>query len=115
MDVGKRLMELREKAGLSRYRLAKVTGVAPSFIRDVENGRKDPTVRTLHRICSGLGVNLAEFFAEDGATVQPHVPGHLRPLLDQAWHLSPEQAEFLARFLEALNRPRGGKPDARGV
>lgn len=102
MDVGKRLAELRERAGLSRYRLAKVSGVAPSFIRDVENGRKDPTVRTLQRICSGLGISLAEFFADNAEPEHPSVPSYLVLLVEEARALTPEQAEQLARFIRTI-------------
>lgn len=63
MDVGKRLAELREKYGFSRNALAKQSGVALSFINDIEKGSKSPTVHTIKKLCDTMSISLAEFFA----------------------------------------------------
>ena len=62
MDVGKRLVDLKEKTGMTRTALSKKSGVALSFINDIERGEKEPTIHTLKRLCEALGVSLAEFF-----------------------------------------------------
>jgi transcriptional regulator with XRE-family HTH domain len=63
MDIGKRLAELREKYGFSRNALAKQSGVALSFVNDIEKGSKSPTVHTIKKLCDTMGISLAEFFS----------------------------------------------------
>ena len=61
-EVGKRITELREKKGLKKNALAKLAGVSPTYISQLERGEKRPTVDYLGYICFGLGVTLSEFF-----------------------------------------------------
>jgi transcriptional regulator with XRE-family HTH domain len=55
-----RLREIREERGISQYRLSKETGLSASGIRHMENGRVNPTLYFLLRICAFLGVDLAD-------------------------------------------------------
>lgn len=63
-DVGPRLKAAREKAGISQYRLAKISGVSQAFISEIESGEKQPTTPVLAKLCSALGMSLADFFAD---------------------------------------------------
>lgn len=100
-DVGARLKELREAAGMSQQRLARASGVSQSHISEIEAGRSEVTVTTLKMLCSGLGITLADFFAKDGAQ-GPYAPAHLVPLLEEARSLTPEQAEKLVEFIRTM-------------
>ena len=98
MDVATRLRQLREKRGLSIYRLAQTSDVSQSFISAIEAGQKVPTVTILDRICGGLGVSLAEFFD----TNPMPAPTHLQNLWDETRYLTAEQSQKLAEFLRSL-------------
>lgn len=63
MDIGKQVKRLRESKGLTKTRLAKLSGVSQSYISDIEAGKKKPTVEILAKICSALGISLPDFFA----------------------------------------------------
>lgn len=65
MEVGKRITELRNKKGITVNKLANISGVSQSFLRDIELGKKQPTVEYLEYICFGLGVSLKDFFDTD--------------------------------------------------
>lgn len=54
------LRKTREEKGISRYRIAKETGLSPSGIRHMENGEVSPTLYFLLRISAFLEVDLAE-------------------------------------------------------
>ncbi|MBU0579557.1 MAG: helix-turn-helix domain-containing protein, partial [Candidatus Margulisbacteria bacterium] len=43
MDLGMRMREIREKAGISLRKLAKEVGVSPSFISQVEQNKAQPS------------------------------------------------------------------------
>ncbi len=101
MDVGKRMTELRNRAKMSGNLLASKSGVSQSGINRIERGEQFPTTETLERICTALGVSLAEFFAADA----DEMPPDLLRLLQSAKGLTPEQRESITRMIEAMKDP----------
>ncbi|MGH7230394.1 MAG: cupin domain-containing protein [Nitrospiraceae bacterium] len=61
-QVGPMVRQLRKAAHLSVRTLASKTAFSPSFISQVENGQASPSIASLNRIASALGVGLGEFF-----------------------------------------------------
>ena len=61
-DVLARITELRERKGLSVYKLAKLTGIPQSTIASWYQKNNYPPIDKLERICIVLGVTLSEFF-----------------------------------------------------
>ena len=84
MDVGKRITELREAAGITTNRLVNLCGLSQSFIRSVELGEKGITVESLRLICDTLKISLKDFFDVPEET----------PIAEQ---------EQLIRIIEGLN------------
>lgn len=91
-EVGKRVKYYREKKNLTKNALANNAGVSPTYIYQVEQGLKCPTVEYLGHICWGLGITLEEFFSYGGES-EVH---------DRLSYLSPEQKKRLNRFLDSL-------------
>lgn len=60
------LKRIREAKGLTQSRLSEKSGVAQSFISDVEAGRAEPTLRTLRRLADALGISVAQLIANGG-------------------------------------------------
>lgn len=98
MDISKHLIQLREEAGLSKNKLAQKAGISQAYISQLEAGYKQPTIDIISRICSALGITLAEFFAEEKSDIPPD----LMQLLREAENLTPEQREQLTNFLKTL-------------
>jgi transcriptional regulator with XRE-family HTH domain len=61
--VGEHVRRLRVQAGLSQRTLAKLTGFSASFMSQVEHGQVSPSISSMEKIATALGVTLAEFFA----------------------------------------------------
>jgi len=61
-ELGKRIRNLRGKAGLSLSELEAVSGIPKSTISKIENGHRNPRIETLYNIAKGLGVELKELF-----------------------------------------------------
>lgn len=59
-----RLRKSREERGVSQYRLAKETGLSASGIRHMENGRVNPTLYFVLRICRFLEIDLSDLIRE---------------------------------------------------
>ncbi len=93
MDTGKRIKELRERAGFTQNKLAEWSGVSQTHLRRVELGQQDITIGQLELVCDGLGVSLAEFFDVD--LEQDN-------LSDLFCMLTPKQKQYLIEFLKSI-------------
>jgi XRE family transcriptional regulator, regulator of sulfur utilization len=84
VDLGGTVRRLREGQGLSLRTLASSTGFSASFLSQVENGQASPSIASMDRIASALGVTLAQFFhgAESAPTI---VRSDTRVQLNSEW------------------------------
>ncbi|MGD8623090.1 MAG: cupin domain-containing protein [Anaerolineae bacterium] len=63
-DVGTRIRNLRGERGLSLRALSEIAEVSPNTISLIERGETSPSVSTLQRLATALGVQITNFFAE---------------------------------------------------
>jgi transcriptional regulator with XRE-family HTH domain len=61
-DVGARVRALRKQRNLSLRALAEICSVSPNTVSLIERGLSSPSIDTLQRLASGLGVSIAAFF-----------------------------------------------------
>lgn len=94
MEVGKRIAFFRTNKGYSVNKLANLSGVSQSYLREIELGNKNPTIEFLSILCSTLGVTLKEFFDDQPAD----------PLISKIYQLTPLQRKILGDFLDSLNK-----------
>lgn len=62
-DVGSRLRALRQDRGLSLRALAEICELSPNTISLIERGATSPSVSTLQKLATALGVHINSFFA----------------------------------------------------
>ncbi len=72
--MGERIAQYRTFRGMSLRALAEAAGLSSSFLSQLENGRTNASVASLHKIADALGVALGQLF-EDGKV---HTTGVLR-------------------------------------
>ena len=98
MEIGKRIISLREQKGWTTNRLANMSGVSQSFLRAVELGQKGISVESLSAVCWALGVSLETFFAQcpENGSVEAQ-------LLFKVRQLSPAQRQALLVFLNSVS------------
>lgn len=58
--LGKRIVQLRERKNLKQVELASDLNMEDSSLRRIENGRTNPTIKMLRKICKELDVTLSE-------------------------------------------------------
>ena len=58
--IGLKIKFERMKKGLTQEKLAELTGLHVSTIKDTENNLKSPTVRTLEQIAKGLSIDFVD-------------------------------------------------------
>lgn len=59
---GKRVAELRKKAGYSQERFAFICEIDRTYIGTIERGEKSPTLNTIDKIANALGITKSELF-----------------------------------------------------
>ncbi len=79
--------------------LASLTDFSPSFISQVENGQASPSISSLERIASALGVSLPEFFEPSDVRTSSVVRADKRSRLESGWSKA---------TLESLTAARSG-------
>ena len=93
MDVGKRLLELRDRCWLTQNGLAEKAGVSQTHLRRVELGQADITVGHLQLLCDAMGISLQEFF---------NIETRNDELSIAMSKLTPKQKKLLIAFIESL-------------
>ena len=83
MDVGKRIVELREKKKISTNKLANLAGISQSYLRDIEMNKKNPTVEMLSYICFALNISMQEFFSENDNNINQYLWSAIQTLDDE--------------------------------
>jgi transcriptional regulator with XRE-family HTH domain len=72
LNIGGKLRKARQKQKLSLRELASRADVSPSLLSQIENGRANPSVMTLHNVASALAVPITFFFPNPAETeMQP--------------------------------------------
>lgn len=61
-EVGNRIRQYRQRAGLSQEKLSLNAGITVSFLGDIERGNKRPTIESLEKLLRALDVSFVEFF-----------------------------------------------------
>lgn len=93
MEIGKRIAFFRTGKGYTVNKLANLSGVSQSYLREIELGNKNPTVEFLSLLCDTFGITLKEFFDD-----QPP-----DPLIEKIYRLTPVQRKKLGDFLDSMN------------
>lgn len=60
------IIDARKASGLTQQQLAERTGIAQGDISKLENGNSNPSLRTLQRLASGMGMTLKVEFQPSG-------------------------------------------------
>lgn len=61
--IGRELQKARKAAGLSQEQLGFEARLDRTYISQLENNKKSPTVAALFRLCKALGIKPSEFVA----------------------------------------------------
>jgi transcriptional regulator with XRE-family HTH domain len=69
MNLGEAIKNIRTAKGLSQGEMQKRTGILRSYLSRVENGHTVPSLATLQRLASAMGVALSDFFSANGQPV----------------------------------------------
>lgn len=60
VEFGMRLKELRLERGIAQEKLAELAGLDRTYVSQVERGRRNATLGTIHKLAGALGVQPSE-------------------------------------------------------
>lgn len=76
-----RIKQARRRLGLSQVELASAAGISPATVVEVELGNRQPQGRTIRKLATALGVEVADLVEEEEATApKPRPPRSERPV-----------------------------------
>lgn len=61
--MAEKIVDLREKKGMSQYKLAKVSGITSQAICQYESGKRLPDLPRMMQLCKGLGIDANTFLS----------------------------------------------------
>lgn len=93
----KRLVELRQKKGVSARDMSLSLGQSTGYINNIEKGINYPSMAMFFQICNYLGITPKDFFDTDVAE-----PAKSRELLSAASRLHGEQMEHLIAIANCI-------------
>jgi transcriptional regulator with XRE-family HTH domain len=77
-ELGRRLRARRAAQGRTLASVAMQAGLSVPYVANLESGRGNPTLSSLHRLAGALGFALSELLADtDRAAPEPGLPGSL--------------------------------------
>ncbi len=65
MELGVKIKQLRETAGLKIKELHDLTGISASYITELEKCRKTPSIEIVQKLADGLGVSIIQLLGQD--------------------------------------------------
>ena len=83
--IGPRIRAERERRNVTIRALARVIGVSPSLISQIETGKSQPSVSSLYSITSALALSLEDLFdASDADEPAKRLPGQRNEFVTSA-------------------------------
>lgn len=99
-DILEEITRLRLARHWSEYELAQHSGLSQSTISTWYRKGQVPTIKSLEKICAGLGITLAQFFAEDNEPLP--LTSQQRALLNRWSALTKEQQALFSALFESI-------------
>ncbi len=93
-DFSLRLVQLREKKGVSARDMSLSMGQNPGYINNIESGKSMPSLTGIFYICEYLSITPSEFFDLDSEN-----PAKLRGIIDNLKRLDDRQLDTIANLV----------------
>jgi len=100
--ISHRITELRLSKNISSRKLSLDLGLSNSYITQIENGKKMPSLENLYRICDYFDITIADFFAPVGTS--KFLTDDLRELIHAAKDLTPEQIKAFTEAFKTITK-----------
>lgn len=100
MDILSRIKYFKDERGWSNYKLAKEANISEGSLNNLFRLNNQPTISTLEAICTGFGISLSQFFADDNEAMV--LNEEQREMLNVWNSLSKKQKMALLELLKCM-------------
>ncbi|MGQ9531410.1 MAG: helix-turn-helix domain-containing protein [Desulfotomaculales bacterium] len=118
-SLGQRLRALREELGLTQAQLASLAGVTAGLIGQIEQGKVQPSLKTLEKLAQVMGVSPCHFIMEPMGVEQilslmnPELRElllhpHVQAVLSLICNLNEKELQFILNFIQLFKRSNLG-------
>lgn len=97
-----RIRELCQERNWSYYQLSKASGIPYSTLNTMLNKQNMPSLPTLHKLCQGFGISLAEFF--DPGRITNGLTPEQGQCLSIFASLGPEDQKLALAYMKGMTR-----------
>lgn len=97
-----RIKEICDERGITKYRLAKMTGLSQTALRGIFSKESIPTIPTLEKICDAFGMSIAQFFTK--GEERPDLTELQKEMLEVWDQLDNKEREILITFVRSLKK-----------
>ncbi len=114
-SLGHKLKALREEYGLTQAQLANLAGVTAGLIGQIEQGKVQPSLKTLEKLAEVMGVSPCYFIMEPGAVDQmlslmnPELREllmhpNVQAVLNLICNLNEKELQFVLNFIQLFKK-----------
>lgn len=103
-DVLGKIEQERLSRNWTEYTLAKNSGIAQSTISTWYRKQLQPSIASIEKICSGLGITLSEFFEDNDSVDRQSMTKDQRELYEEWIRLSPVQKSALLELIKVIEK-----------
>ncbi|MDN6657393.1 MAG: helix-turn-helix transcriptional regulator [Staphylococcus simulans] len=65
MKFGQNIKQIRKQRNLTQKQLADQIEISRSYLSDIENGRKNLSIKTVKKLADSLGLSVTDLFNDD--------------------------------------------------
>lgn len=65
MKFGQNIKQIRKQRNLTQKQLADQIEISRSYLSDIENGNKNPSIKTVKKLADSLGLSVTDLFNDD--------------------------------------------------
>lgn len=65
MKFGQNIKQIRKHMNMSQKELATKMEISQSYLSDIENGRKNLSIKTVKKLANSLGLSVTDLFNDD--------------------------------------------------
>lgn len=65
MKFGQNIKQIRKRMNITQSELATKMEISQSYLSDIENGRKNLSIKTVKKLADSLGLSVTDLFNDD--------------------------------------------------
>ncbi|MFX3637070.1 MAG: helix-turn-helix domain-containing protein [Candidatus Pristimantibacillus sp.] len=100
--IGERIRNYRKKQGLSQEELAHLASMHTSYVGEIERSEKSPTLESLEKITSALGITLEELFSHSQVRSKSQHSLMISEIVNQVQSLPMNDLKRITQVIELM-------------